>query len=181
VINNLDAIVIAVVGVVGTLAGSIVGQLLTARTRRYELEIQRSQQQEDYARKRRVAELADKRSCYIAMMTSSRRYRVEVMNYLYAVKERTVDATARSDLESARRACLDSLGEVQIVATLEVLATIDPVNSGLSNAYRATKRLEAGEPEPDGSFEEIYQSLTDLWDQWHHMREAMRKDLGVKD
>jgi hypothetical protein len=179
--NDIGAIAIAIVGVVGTLAGAIVSQLLSARARRAEFEIQQYQRKEDYIRERQEAELTNKRSCYIAMMASSRRYRVELMNFLYAVKQEAVDTTARNDLEAARRACVDSIGEVQLVATLKALSTIDPVNSGLSKAYSATKHLEAGEPEPDASFEEINQSLTDLWDQWRYMRDAMRQDLGVKD
>jgi len=97
------------------------------------------------------------------------------------VKEQVVDSDARNDLENARRAYLDAFAEVQIVATLKVLGTIDPVNSGLSKAYRSVKRLEAGEPESDGSFEEIERFLTELWDRWRYMREAMRQDLGVED
>ena len=103
------------------------------------------------------------------------------MNYLDMVKHQTVRSAARDDLENIRRACLASLGEVQIVATLKVLSTIDPVNSGLAKAYRAINLLEAGRPEPDGSFEEIHKSVTELWGQWGHMSDAMRHDLGVKD
>jgi hypothetical protein len=108
--NNTGAITIAAVGVLGTLAAAIVSQLLSARARRDDFEMQRSQRQEDYSHKRQEAELANKKSCYIAMMASSQGYRVELMNYLYMVKREAVDSTARSDLEDARRACLASLG-----------------------------------------------------------------------
>jgi hypothetical protein len=178
---NIGAIVIAAVGVLGTLAGTIVSQLLSTRARKADFEMQRERRKEEYFQERQKTDLANKRSCYIAMMASSRRYRVELMNYAYAVKEQVVDDDARHELENSRRACLDSIAEVQIVATLKVLDTIDPVNSGLSRGYRFVKRLEAGEPEPNGSFEEIERFLTKLWDKWRYMREAMRQDLGVED
>jgi hypothetical protein len=179
--NSNDAVIIAALGLLGTLAAAIVSQLLSARARRDDFKLQRSQRQEDYARERQEVELATKRSCYIAMMTSSRSYRVELMNYLYMVKQQTVRSAARDDLENERRACLASLGEVQIVATLKVLSTIDPVNWGLSKAYDAINHLEARRPEPGESFEEVHQSLTELRDQWSHMSNAMRHDLGIKD
>lgn len=179
--SSTSTIVIAAVGVLGTLAGTIVSQLLSAHAKRADFEMQRLQRQEEYAHQKQETELANKRSCYIAMMASSRQYRMELINYLYMVKRQTVDSAARSDLENARRSGLASIGEVQLVATLKVLATIDPVNSGLARAYRAIKHLEGGEPEPDGSFEEINQFLTELFGKWSYMRQAMRQDLGIKD
>lgn len=178
---SAGAIIIAIVGVLGTLGAAIIGQLLSARARREDFEIQRSRQQEDYIHQRQEAELANKRSSYIAIIASSRTYRIELMNYLYMVKHETVDSTARSDLHEARRIWLANFSEVQIVATLQVLSTIEPVGTGLAKAYRATKHLEAGEPGPDESFEEIDRYLSGLWDHWGNMREAMRRDLGVAD
>lgn len=179
--TDISAIVIAAVGVVGTLAGTIVSQLLSTRARKADFEMQREQRKEEYVQERQKTDLANKRSCYIAMMASSRRYRIELMNYAYAVKEQVVDNDARHELENSRRACLDSFAEVQIVATLRVKDTVEPVNSGLSKAYRFVKRFEAGEPEPGGSFEEIERFLTKLWDKWRYMAEAMRQDLEVED
>ena len=132
--SSLNAIIIAAVGVLGTLAGTIVSQLLSARVRRADFEMQREQRKEEYVQEKQKIDLANKRSCYIAMMASSRRYRIELMNYAFAVNHQVVDSDVRNELENARRACLDSIAEVQIVATLKVLGTIDPVNSGLSKA-----------------------------------------------
>lgn len=168
--NSTIAIAIAAVGVLGTLAGAFVNQLLSTRARRDDFALQRLQRQEDH-----------KRSCYIAMSASSRGYRIELTNYLDKVNQQTVDSTDRRGLENARRTCLASLGEVELVATLKVLSTIEPINVGLSRAYSAINKLEKGNPEPGGSFEEIRRSLEELWGQWNHMHEAMRRDLGMQD
>lgn len=110
-----------------------------------------------------------------------RRYRIEIMDYLYKIKRATVDDAARDELESARRPYIASIAEAHLTATLTVLDTIESVTAGLSRSYRATKHLEDGEPEPEGSFEEIEAFLIQLWGEWRNMREAMRKDLGVED
>jgi hypothetical protein len=178
---DTSAIVIAAVGVFGTLVAPIVSQALSTRARREDFEMQKSQRDEDYAHQQRNAELGNKRSCYIGVTAASRRYRVELMNYLYSVKRGTVDDAARTELEDARRAFTASLAEAQMVATLKVLSTIDPVNSGLSRGYGMTKGLESGDQEENGSFEEIVKFLDELWELWRGMREAMRCDLGIED
>ena len=179
--NTVGAIIIAVVGVLGALGGSIVNQVLSARTRRDDFQVQQARQEKDYSRQKQEGEFASKKSSYIAIIASSRTYRVELMNYLHVVKRDTADSVARSDLQQARRTWLANFSEVQIVAPLRVLSAIEPVNTGMAAAYRTIRNLEDGEPEPDGFFEDINQRLVRLWDEWGHMREAMRRDLGVPD
>ena len=105
---------------------------------------------------------------------------MELISYLSKLNQRTADKAARDVLEKARQTCLDSLAEVDLVATPEVRSTIDPINDGLSKAYDATNNLENGKPQPGGSFEEIKQSLRELQVQWNPMYEAMRQDLDVQ-
>jgi hypothetical protein len=176
-----SAILIAIAGVFGTLAAPIVSQRLSARAKRDEFEMQKSQRIDDRQQEQQQLDFTTKRSCYIAMIATSRRYRIELMNYLYKIKRQTVDDPARDELEGARRPYIASVAEAHLTAPLKVLSAIDPVTSGLSKGYRATKHLEDGEPEPDGSFEEIEAFLIQLWDKWLTMREAMRQDLGVED
>ena len=172
--NNATAIFIAALGLLSTLAAAIVSQLLSARARRDDLEMQRSQRQEE-------AEFASRKSCYAEMMISSRRYRVELMTYLDLVRQENANSAARADLENERRACLASLGEVELVAARKVLSAIEPINSGLTTAYDAIRHFEAGESLADDSFERIRQSLEELLEQWRHMSDMMRQDLGARD
>lgn len=166
--SSIVAVAVASVGVLGTLAGAVVNQLLSTRARRDDFTLQRRQRQEDF-----------KLSCYITMSTSSRRYRIELINYLDKLNQQTADDAARNVMEDARQACLDSLGQVEFVATTGVRSTIKPINDGLSAAYSATNNLEKGHLQPIGSFEEVRQSLEELWSQWNPMHEAMRQDLGM--
>lgn len=179
--NSTEAIIIAAVGVLGTLGAAAIGQLLSARARRNDFDMQRSQRQEDRDLQKQEAELASKRACYIALLASSRTYRIELLNNLRRIRRKTIDNAARDNLHEILQTWLANLSEVQIVGSLQVLSSIDPVNAGLSKAYLAIRRLEAGEPEPDESFEEINRLLEDLWDKWHYMREEMRRDLGISD
>jgi hypothetical protein len=178
---NTTSILIAAVGVIGTLVSPIISQRLASRAKRDDLEIERSHRLDERQQEQRQLALANKRACYIAMVTTSRRYRIEIINYLDKIRRATLDAAARDELENARRPYIESNAEAQLTATLSVLNTIEAVTDGLSKAYRATKHLEDGEPEPGGSFEEMEAFLVEIWDRWKYMREAMRQDLGVED
>jgi len=172
--NSVTAVVIAALGLLSTLAAAIASQLLSARARRDDLLIQRSQRQEE-------VEFASKKSCYAEMMISSRRYRVELMTYLDMVKQGSANSAARADLENERRACLASLGEVELVATRKVLSAIEPINSRLTEAYDGIRHFEAGESLSDDSLAKIHRSLEELLEQWRQMADMMRQDLGAKD
>jgi hypothetical protein len=166
IVNTVVAV--ALITSISTLAGSAISQLVSMRARRNDFAMQRQQRQEDF-----------KRSCYIAMSTSSRNYRMELISYLNKLNQRTANEAARNVLEEARQKCLNSIAEVPLVATPEVQSTIDPINDGLSRAYDATNNLEKRKSQLDESFEEVKRSLKELLVQWNPMYEAMRQDLDM--
>jgi hypothetical protein len=179
--TNTSALIIAIVGVIGTLAASIVSQVLSARARGRELELQRLQRHDEYDREQRQSVLANKRSCYITMISATRRYRLELMSYLYAIHRQTVDKGATDRLEEARLAFNTSLAETQLTGTLPVVEALEPIRVGLAESYTAIRDFEQEAPESDGKFEEIRAQLFKLWDQWPGLHTTMRHDLGVGD
>jgi len=180
--GDFTALVIAVVAVLGTLSASIVTQRLSARAQQQSFEFQRLLRIEEYDRGRREAILAADRSCYVTMLATSQRYRIELVNHLHTIQEGTVNDTGRDSLENARQAYAASFAETELTATVSVLTPVRSVNRILSESFRAIKHLERGEPEPDHSFEEIRTSLLQtISEPWVEMRGAMRDDLGVAD
>jgi hypothetical protein len=176
------AVGIAIVGVLGTLLAPIVSQRLATRARREEFDQQRIVQMEEYTRQQSEQVVATKRRCYLALFIACRHYRVELMNYLYAVKRKEVNEPTLSRLEEARLAFMASISETQLIASLTVMATIDPIRHANSRTFGAIKNLEEGHPEPDGSFEEIRAFIYTIWDtEWPRVVKAVRADLGVAD
>jgi len=178
---SVTAVVLAIVGVIGTLLAPIVSQRLSAQARREEFDLQRLQRQEEYDRGQQEKVLANKRSCYVTMISATRRYRLELMNYLYAVNEDSVDSGARGRLEEARLGFNTSLAETQLTGIAPVLEALEPITKRMSECYMATKTLERHSSKSNSSFEEIKSSLLKLWDEWPRLYAAMRDDLGVKD
>jgi hypothetical protein len=178
---DLGGLAIAVVGVLGTLSSPVITQRLSQRAKQEEAELRGAQLAEDSAREWQRALYEQKRSCYISMTATSRRYRIELMNYLYAAVKGQVDTSARDSLRTAREAYIASIAETHVTATLSVLEALEPVTTNLSWAFRVVKLVEEGNPGDGWQFEDVEAFLVKLWDQWVVLRQVMRADLGVED
>jgi hypothetical protein len=176
-----SAILIAAVGVIGTLLSGLVSQQMSARTRRRDFEMQKSQRQEDRLHDQRQLTLAAKRSSYVAVMENARRFRHELVSYLYERTRGTTDSASDAELRAARRAFVAAFAEAQLTASPPVLAMIEPFNLGLSQAYRDIKQLEDADTAPKGAVAELEDFLGSVWSHWDDMRAAMRRDLGTED
>jgi hypothetical protein len=179
---GLTALIIAAVGVIGTLVAPIVSQRLSALARREEFELQRLQRNEEHAREREKDILDNKRKCYISFTSAARVYRVELMNFLFVVKHERADANADVKLMEARSAFSVSFAEVQLTGAAPVLEAVMQIRDGLSHGYQAIRRLERDTLKPDESFDEIENSLLNLWTaEFPALYKAMRADLGIID
>ncbi|WP_371502205.1 hypothetical protein OG871_34455 [Kitasatospora sp. NBC_00374] len=177
--SDLGPLLIASVGVVGTLLSPVVTTRLSARLQRDQFDAQRALALDTHRQDGLRAQHAEKRACYVTLNAASRRYRVVQMNYLYAVEDGRLDDEDRRELEESRRAHGAAVAEAQMTAAPKVLDELETISGALSRSYRRIRRLESGQPEPDGSFDEVRAELLALWDEWKGLRDAMRLDLGV--
>lgn len=139
----------ALVGVTGTLLAPVLSQRVVARIQSQQFERQERLAEAQWRRERQVAELDKRRECYVTANSGYRRYRLELMNFLWLIHKGEVTAQGRADLEEARGAMHVSFAEARMVA------------------------------HPEGSFEELLAALPALGERWTQMRAAMRADLGV--
>jgi hypothetical protein len=150
--------------------------------RREEFELQRLHRKEEHDRDREKDTLDNKRRCYISFTSAARLYRVELMNYLFAVKRDRADDEADVKLMEARAAFSACFAEVQLTGAAPVLETVMSLRDGLSQAYQAIRRLEDDMPKLGESFSEIDDSLRSLWAvEFPALHQAMRADLGIRD
>lgn len=172
-------LVAAVVGVTGTLLAPVFSQRLLARSQADQFDRQQRAVQAQWEREQERMELTERRACYITTNAAYRRYRIQLMNYLWHVHRANVTPEARAELQDARAAHHAAFAEAQMIASPAVLARLDPMATSLGDAYRKIKFLEEGEPRSNGSFEEIEADLQRLWEDWKEMRSVMRADLGI--
>ncbi|MGW0390793.1 hypothetical protein ACWDYJ_07810 [Streptomyces sp. NPDC003042] len=177
--NALIALAAAIVGVTGTLLAPVLSQRLLARVQAEQFDRQQRTTHAQWLREREVAEQDRRRDCYMTANAAYRRYRVQLMNFLWLVHKGGVTPEARQEMEAARHAHHAAFAEAQMIASAPVLDELDAMTGALSETYRRTMRLEEGSPEPDGSFEEIHAELQRLWGRGDGLRGVMRTDLGV--
>jgi hypothetical protein len=177
------SLVIAVVGVCGTLASAIFTQQLSQRARLRELEHTerlRLSEQETAEKQRKTDQL---RSCYVQLNANDRNYRDAMLAYAYALKAGSPGEAEAGDVATARRAQRDARAEAQMIVSEEVLDTEGRVNARLTMAYR---RLQQIQRESDASvrealLEEVIKLLDGIISLLSRARVTMRMDLGVID
>ncbi|MFJ3879600.1 hypothetical protein ACIPW5_19370 [Streptomyces sp. NPDC090077] len=174
---------IALMGTAGTLFAPLLTQRLVGRVQSEQFERQERIAEGQWRRERRVAELDVRRACYVAALAGYRRYRIELMNFLWLVHrpDTTAEAGAegRAALEAARQTMHLAFAEAQLVGSGAVVAELDETTERLAGAFYRVLRLEEGDPAPDGSFDALKAELLGLGERWREMRAVMRADLGT--
>lgn len=170
---EIGSVVIAVVGVAGTLGGAILTQRGSERVKRREIELLRGHEE--------IREhLLLRRTCYMELNRDARQLTTALNKHLHVMRERTVEEADRVALDEARDAQRDRYSEAQMIAPEAVLALASEANHALTRLYGQVKRLERGEPGPGETMESAAQAQRDVWDHLRAMRHAMREDLGVE-
>nr|WP_141721963.1 hypothetical protein [Streptomyces sp. DconLS] len=172
--------IVAIVGVLGTLASTVITQALSQRARLRELEQAervRVAEQKASAEQRKVDQL---RSCYVQLNARARHYRDAMLAHAYALKLGSADTEA-VEVSTARRAQRDARNEAQMIASEEVLTVENRVNLQLTFAYRHLMEV-AREPESSArltQLDHVIGLLDPLIEKLEHMQALMRVELGV--
>ncbi|GHB40410.1 hypothetical protein GCM10010347_07500 [Streptomyces cirratus] len=180
--NALLALAGTTIAVAGTLLAPVLSQRLVTRAETHRFDRQERAADAQWAREQQAVELDKRRECYVTSNAGYRRYRIELMKYLWLVHRGEVTVEARTALEEARHAMHASFAEAQMAASDAVLAELDSMSRTLAQIYDGVLRLEEDTAASGGSvesFEEMRAALLRVNEQWVVMRGAMRADLGV--
>ncbi|MFI8392207.1 hypothetical protein [Streptomyces sp. NPDC085540] len=179
--STVVPLVIAFLGIVGTLVSGLMTQRLAEKTKLKELDrTERQRAEERQYESERVTE-ETVRACYVMLNTASLDYHSELNNFWYALKSGVVTDDLRSRLDDARREHRARFSEAQMRVPDEVLASADDVHRRLSRIYGVLKRLDGGfPPRREGeSLEQAHTQIVELWDELSEMRRVMRQSIGV--
>ncbi|WP_329278231.1 hypothetical protein [Streptomyces sp. NBC_00691] len=187
------ALLIAMVGVAGTLGAALLTQSRADRTKRMELQAAAEQRREErghaeellraeQARQGQRESLERRRTCYIRLNTAARQYLTEMTNHLHALGRGEDDAASLENLEAARLAYRDSYAESQMIVPDVVSRSTSAAKQRLNEAYGKLRKYAE---DPAAYAEELTTMKADLHkDVWPYvgaMKKAMRADLGVED
>ncbi|MFJ9863520.1 hypothetical protein [Streptomyces sp. NPDC101165] len=180
--STLVPLVIAFLGIVGTLLSGLMTQRLAEKVKSRELDHSERQRADERQYETKHATVEALRACYVMLTTASLDYHSELNNFWYALRDGRVTDDQRSRLDEARREHRAQYSEAQMRAADDVLTTVDKVYRGLNRMYGVLKRLDGGfPPRREGeSLEQVHAQIVATWDQLSEMRRVMRRSIGLR-
>ncbi|MFE5484034.1 hypothetical protein [Streptomyces sp. NPDC056527] len=178
--STVVPLVIAFLGIVGTLASGLMTQRLAEKAKSKERDHSERQRAEERRYEATRATVTAVRACYVALYTASLDYHSELNHFWHALRAGRVTDDSRERLDDARREHRARYSEAQLRAPDDVLATVDLVHRGLNRMYGVLKRLDGGIPQHgEEEFLEVHTQIMAFWDQLSEMRRVMRRSIGV--
>jgi hypothetical protein len=177
--TDVLALVIAIVGVLGTLASALLSQTLSLRAKRMEIDEQRRLRLEQRDEERQRAEFRDRRDSCIALNMAGRRFRQALKNCLFE----GVDKRG-TDLEEARQTFTSRYGEAQMILSDTVLKVAGVASGRLAEAFGMVKGSQQPAAPPIGPADRVRLERfldREVASALRQLRHAMRRDLGIAD
>ncbi|MEU7060379.1 hypothetical protein [Streptomyces sp. NPDC046197] len=186
-------LLIAMVGVAGTLGAALLTQNRADRTKRMELQAAAEQRREErghaqellraeQARQRQREGLERRRTCYITLNTASRQYLTAMTNYLHALQRSEDVATSLENLEADRLAYRDSYAESQMIVPDAVLRASSTAKTRLNAAYGKLRKYGAAPSTYTQELANLEGELhKEVWPCLGALKRSMRADLGVDE
>ncbi|MFE6762023.1 hypothetical protein [Streptomyces sp. NPDC057689] len=175
---SLTALVVAVVGVAGTLASGVMAHRGALKAKTVELDrAERQRRDEQLAAERREA-LAARRASYAVFNQRLRQFHSVLSKDYFALAAGEPGPGRGREREEPRRVLRDVYAEAQMVISDDVLAAAGGVVHQLHRIHALLGPHERGE-EADESLDDIRERLERASEGLYEVRQTMRRDLGV--
>ena len=179
--GSLAALLIAALGVIGTLTSGLLTQHVSARARMAELEHDHRTRRAEEGRSRRQAVLEKRHACYVALNMADWQFHSTLLLHIDALRTGVDTGRTNDAMEAARDAMREQWGEAQLVVPDGLLPLATKANHILWKIYEMVRRIERGHEEPGESLESATTMLQGAKAHVFDLRKAMRKDLGICD
>lgn len=173
---EMVAVLVAVVGVAGTLLAPITTAWVSARTRLQEFTLQQRAAEITRQDEERRTEIERRRTTYIAVNSSTRLWRIRLMEDLRTLR---AGGIASGHAEEARIAFQNDYAQAQMLVPDPVLHACYQVRVTLADARKRMLSLAEGDTECGDTWEVLYEYVLGAWDLISEMQMAMRRDLGI--
>ncbi|MFD5935700.1 hypothetical protein [Streptomyces sp. NPDC060333] len=175
------SLIIAFLGIVGTLASGLLTQRLAGKAKAAELAHSERQRIDERRYEAERAAVEATRTCYVTLITASLDYHSELNNFWYALRADGATEDLRSRLDDARREQRARHSEAQMQVPDDVIVTADEASRRLNRVYGVLKRLDGGmPPRREGeSLEQAHDQIVETWNLLADMRRIMRRSIGV--
>lgn len=181
---SLSALIVAVVGVLGTLASGLLAQRSAMRTKLAELEHVERQRHEERMTQENRENREMRRKSYAELNQAMRQFHTTLSRHFLAVEAGREEGVSQTqERVQDRQALYDIYAETQMVASDAVLVPAGRLVHGLHRAHRLLGQHEGDTPgsTPEESLGEIRARLEQASEQLYEVRQVMRQDLGITE
>ncbi|MEU6378384.1 hypothetical protein [Streptomyces sp. NPDC046909] len=179
--SSVSQIVIAVLGIGGTLASGLLTQRSANRARDREWQHTRQLQSDEREHAARQTRLEARRTCYGTLNAGTRDLLNVMTKILHALERDEVTDDLRADLDRARRDHRLRHAEATMQLPDPVMAAASTANRHLGDLYGLLMRLDTGTAEQGEDTASARERMNTVWDALWTMRHVMRVDLGITD
>lgn len=174
------ALVVAIVGVAGTLTAAVLSQLFVMRMKQQDIDEQRHQRREERKAEQWRTAFKDRRDVCVALNTEIRLFEQTLRSCLFEGPE-----GKGAELEQAWKALTSRYSEAQIILPEPVVTAAGEAYGQLRYTYdrvvRASPSLESSAME-SAEWEKLQSRLEHkVMGAIRQLRKAMRNDLGISD
>ncbi|OKJ76174.1 hypothetical protein [Streptomyces sp. CB02460] len=175
---SLTALIVAVVGVAGTLVSGVMAHRGALRAKTVELDRAERLRREELLADERRENLAVRRASYAVFNQRLRQFHSVLSKDYFTLAAGEARPERGQEREEPRRVLRDVYAEAQMVIGDEVLTVAGGVVHQLHRVHALLGRHERGEA-ADEPLEEIRESLERASEGLYEVRQTMRRDLGV--
>ncbi|MFF7341067.1 hypothetical protein ACFZAT_27570 [Streptomyces sp. NPDC008163] len=175
---SLTALIVAVVGVAGTLVSGVMAHRGALRAKTVELDRAERLRREELLADERRENLAVRRASYAVFNQRLRQFHSVLSKDYFALAAGEAHPERGREREEPRRVLRDVYAEAQMVISDEVLTVAGGVVHQLHRIHALLGRHERGEA-ADESLEDVGERLERASEGLYEVRQTMRRDLGV--
>lgn len=177
---STSALVVAVVGVIGTLTSGLMAHRSALHSKSVELDhAERQRRDEQLAIERREA-LSERRASYAVLNQRLRQFHSLLSRHYLALASGHASAQQGQDREEPRRILRDVYAEAQMVISDDVLVIAGNLVHQLHRIHFLLGQYEQ-ELATDEPIEDIRERLERASESLYEVRQTMRRDLGISD
>ncbi|WP_143094516.1 hypothetical protein [Streptacidiphilus jiangxiensis] len=174
------SLIVAIVGVLGTLGSSVWTQRLGQQTKAREMAHEAERATIQHSREQEARQYNELRITCSNLNVRAREYRDALNELFFALRDRSVTAEIREEVARSRREYRTTRGEAQMIIGDAVLDASSIVNRELGRAYGILMRMDRSQPpRRDDSLDEAERILQSVMVATNVMRQQMRNELGV--
>ena len=174
--TDLTALVVAVVGVAGTMGAPWLSQ----RAHRWEAREQAERDERAREQERRDQAFEHRRELYAALNSTARAYRSTARDMALSLRRgEPVDRQELAGIDRARDAYREQYAQAQMVLPQRTLEVVEEANRCLGHGYESVRRLALVRDPQDAADPALAWLRGPASDAVLLLRQALREDLGV--